>query len=191
MPPRLRLVTYNIRKGKGVFRTPIELHELGRQLALRDADLVLCQEVFHATDGRTRQSDTLADALEMKAAYGPNKFYPRGDHGNATFSRLPIAEARNHDLSTNRIERRGVLHARVDVGPTTLHVLNTHLGLNTLQRRTQVRRIARIIQEHCPEGEPLLLGGDFNDWTGNLNRVVVDACGLRSGLGLVRQRRNI
>lgn len=146
---------------------------LGGALAHHDADIVMCQEVFHCTQGRGSQSDLLADALKLHSYYGGNKFHARGHHGNTTFSRLPAEHSSNHDISTNRIERRGMLYVRLALDGAPLHVINVHLGLNRYQRRAQVSRVAELIAERTRPGEPVLLGGDFNDWNLELDRVII------------------
>jgi len=176
-----RVITYNIRKGKGSSGAQnVTMCALGDALAPHAADLVLCQEVFHAADGSVLQTGELADALSFEGYYGANKFRKVGDHGNSTFSRRAAREHRNHDISTNPIERRGVLHARFEVDGRTLHVFNAHLGLNGYQRRAQVKQIDTIVQTQCGDDDPVLLAGDFNDWRGELDRHVVEDLGLHN-----------
>src|SRR5690606_3622341 len=119
---------------------------------------------------------------DMPRVYGPNAFYRSGDHGNATLSRYPITRVDNRDLSTNPIEHRGLLYTRLHLPGTEVHVFNTHLGLNTVQRRRQIARIAKVIEELCQSDVPIVLAGDFNDWTGQLDALVQDRCGLSSAL---------
>jgi endonuclease/exonuclease/phosphatase family metal-dependent hydrolase len=45
-----------------------------------------------------------------------------------------------------------------------VHALCVHLGLLEADRARQVRSICERIQSHVPENEPLIIGGDFNDW---------------------------
>jgi endonuclease/exonuclease/phosphatase family metal-dependent hydrolase len=186
----LRLVTWNIRKGRGASGDGIDVDALAAGISERRPHLVLCQEVFHAADEAPLQIDELAEKLSMSQAYGPNAAYRRGNHGNATLTILPLLTAENHDLSTNRIERRGVLYTLLETPDSPLHVFNTHLGLNTVQRRKQVRRIAALLDERVPPGEPLVLAGDFNDWTGSLRRAVEERCRVTCALrGLSRAAR--
>ena len=172
--PPLRVITWNLRKGKGANGTVPTLQGLADFVREYDPAVVLLQEVFHATAcPGAGQSDELARLLEMSPAFGPNMFYRRGCHGNAILSRLPIVESMNLDLSTNRVERRGAVYARLETPDGNLHVVSIHLGLNAMQRRRQVRRFATILEDRVPEGEPLVIGGDFNDWTGRLHRRIL------------------
>jgi endonuclease/exonuclease/phosphatase family metal-dependent hydrolase len=181
VPASLRVITYNIRKGKGSNgRSAIEMTALGAALAPHDADLVLCQEVFHSTRNGAWQSSHLAEAMGLESYYGANKFRSIGHHGNTTLTRLKVERFVNHDISTNRIERRGALYVRLDIDGTPLHVWNVHLGLNGWQRLSQVKRIAATLGELCKPGEAVLLAGDFNDWRRELDKVVVDELGFRN-----------
>jgi endonuclease/exonuclease/phosphatase family metal-dependent hydrolase len=176
---RLRFVTYNIRKGKGASgRMQYEVGLLGRALQPLKPDLVLCQEVFHGYEPEVSQTDELSRLLDLLSYYEPNKHRRAGHHGNATFTHLPIVQTHNHDVSTNRIERRGVLYTRAVVGGRPLHVFNAHLGLNQWQRLTQVRQIADIIAERCARTDPLVFAGDFNDWNGKLDGIICDELGM-------------
>jgi len=179
----LRLLTWNIRKGKGADGRGAPIRALADAIVRHRPHLVLCQEVFHpSAAGAAAQSDELASRLAMSPAYGPNAVYRRGSHGNATFSILPLLHVENRDLSTNPVERRGVLYTLLELPDAPLHVFNTHLGLNAIQRRRQVRRIAALIEARVPPGEPLVLAGDFNDWTGAIQRAVVRRCDVECAL---------
>ena len=181
---RVRVITYNIRKGKGASgRAKIPMESLGEALSTHKADVVLCQEVFHSKHGGTdEQTRYLAQSLGFHSYYGANKFRAIGHHGNSTFSRLRAEHFRNHDISTNRIEKRGALYVRLSLGDMPLHVINVHLGLNKWQRATQGRFIVKLIDEMCGEGEPVLLAGDFNDWQRSLDRWFVDELGFANAL---------
>jgi endonuclease/exonuclease/phosphatase family metal-dependent hydrolase len=180
----LRVLTYNIRKGKGASgRAHHDVAEVGRALAAQRADLVLCQEVFHGHASRAAQSRELAEATGLVHYYRPNKHRRTGHHGNATLSRLPVAHVENHDVSTNRIERRGALYTRVDVHGRPLHVLNVHLSLSHRQREKQLRRISSFIAGVAGRHEPIVLAGDFNDWPGRLDATIVGQLGFTNVFG--------
>ncbi len=177
---QIRVLTWNIRKGRGPHRKPIEFEDLEQALAAETVDLLLLQEVdHHWTDGTSQQTQRLSQFLRMRGCYVPNKLRRGGHHGNATFSRFPVRKVTNVDLSVNRVERRGVLHVELDIGGKRCHVFNTHLGLTARQRRLQVRKMARVIEFTCPADEPVLLAGDFNDWTGRLDPRIEQQCGLQ------------
>ena len=189
---RFRFVTYNIRKGKGASgRLDGSVDELGRALASHKLDVVLCQEVFH---GRTRglsQSTQIAKMLGLETYYEPNRRRRVGHHGNATFTRFPVAVVENHDISTNPLERRGVLYIGFELEGTTVHVFNAHLGLNQRQRLTQVRRIGEIIAGKCGPDDPVVLAGDFNDWNRRLDNVIVQQLGFTNTFAHVKGKESL
>ena len=172
-PCDVTVLTWNMHKGRDAKRRPVDLGRLAEALASVQADVLLLQEVFHAWTG-VSQSGELARRLDMHAAYVPNARYARGHHGNATLASAALPLVRHRDISTNAYEHRGLLHVHFELpGRPHIHVMNTHLGLNAVQRRRQVHGIARFVAEHVPPGEPWVLGGDFNDWTMRLDAHVV------------------
>jgi len=98
--------------------------------------------------------------------YGMNAEYKLGDHGNAVLSRWPLEFVGNLDISTNRWERRGLLHTVVHIPHCTkaLHLLCVHLNLRSRCRLRQLARISDYVTATIPEHAPLALAGDFNDW---------------------------
>jgi endonuclease/exonuclease/phosphatase family metal-dependent hydrolase len=175
----LRLITYNIRKGKGANPRPkSSTREIGAALGKLDADVLLCQEVFHSERDTISQSDDLAGALSLTSYYGPNKYRTVGHHGNTTFTRLDVVQFENHDISTNDVERRGALYLKLRFSGGVIHVFNVHLGLNKRQRVNQVQKLERLIGERCLDGDSVVLAGDFNDWNGRLDRLIVGKLGF-------------
>lgn len=179
VPEQLRLLTYNIRKGKGADgRSEVSMSDLGQALRGHAPDLLLCQEVFHCSRGGASQSGHLAGELAFDSYYGANKFRRVGHHGNSTFTHLQVEHFENHDLSTNPVERRGALYTRLPWRGRRLHVFNVHLGLNSWQRLTQLQQIEEILGRVCQGSDPVVLAGDFNDWRRQLHSVVVNGLGF-------------
>ncbi|MEN9416501.1 MAG: hypothetical protein RI988_121 [Pseudomonadota bacterium] len=190
---RLRVATYNIHKGvRGVGPGKrLEIHNLGQGIEALDADLVCLQEVrlFHHQEARRFQRSRLgwpeggqADFLAPKGyqvAYRTNAVTRHGEHGNALLSRWPLGEIGHHDVSDHRFEQRGLLHVPVDWGGQTLHVVVAHFGLVHASRVRQVQRLAGVLADEVPAGEPLLVAGDFNDWGERLDEPM-------AGIGLRR-----
>ena len=187
MGERGRLVTYNIRKGKGAAGRERQITALGRALESHKLDVVLCQEVFHTRTPGASQSALLAQALDMRAYYEPNKQRRIGHHGNATFTRLAVERLKNYDISTNRIERRGALYLKLQLGSRPLHILNVHLGLNERQRITQISRIETIIALSCASDDAVILAGDFNDWTRRLDSLITHGLAFQNAFAHLRR----
>ena len=53
-----------------------------------------------------------------------------------------------------------------------------HLGLLEQERRGQLQALTERIDSHVPRDEPMIIGGDFNDWRGRAENH------LRGDLGL-------
>jgi endonuclease/exonuclease/phosphatase family metal-dependent hydrolase len=171
----LHVATYNIHKGFSHFNHRMTVHELRDRLRSLGADVVFLQEVVghnarhaqrHKDWPSEPQHEFLADRIWTDFAYGKNAVYDDGHHGNAILSRYPIIHFDNEDISTNPMERRGLLHAEIDVPgwPDHLHCVCVHLGLFASARRKQVQAVCDRIRSLVPEGAPLVLAGDFNDW---------------------------
>ncbi|MEJ7929144.1 endonuclease/exonuclease/phosphatase family protein [Ramlibacter sp. AN1015] len=184
----LRVATYNIHKGvQGIGPARrLEIHNLGHAVEQLDADLVCLQEVRRL---HRRQSAWFKRWPELpqaeflcpegyQAVYQTNAFTRHGEHGNALLSRWPVVSHGHEDMSDHRFEQRGLLHVHVQVEDRPVHVVVVHLGLIAGSRLRQVQHLSRFIAREVPEGEPLLVAGDFNDWGGKL-REPMKALGLR------------
>lgn len=187
MAESVRVVTYNIRKGQGASgRERHDVTGVGRALAAEQCDLVLCQEVFHDHHHAAAQSRELSSATGLASYYMPNKHRRIGHHGNATLTSHPVDRVENFDISTNPVERRGVLYTRLNVRGRPLHVFNVHLSLSHRQRIKQLRRIVSIVASIAPRHEAVLLAGDFNDWRQRLDRAIVNDLGFTNAFGGTR-----
>jgi endonuclease/exonuclease/phosphatase family metal-dependent hydrolase len=169
---RMRVVTYNTHKCRGIDGRirPERIVEVLREI---DADIVALQEVC-CWEGRRRvvnQARYISEELGMQhAELGENRQYRGGAYGNLLLSRLPIHNARNHDLSVVGRERRGCLRTDIRLADNSvLHLFNVHLGTALFERRIQTREISRRQIFTDPElGGRRIILGDFNEWTRDL-----------------------
>jgi len=188
----LSLLTYNMHKGfSGDGRRAFVLGRMREALAASGADVVFLQEAQGAHAGHARrlagwpreaQFEFLADRLWPHHAYGRNGVYDHGHHGNAVLSRYPLKAWENIDVSPWPFAAsRSLLHARITPPgfASALHLVCIHFGFVGQERRQQVRRLARHVEEHVPAQAPLLVAGDFNDWSGRAERDFSAALGLR------------
>ena len=193
MPPYtglggLRVATYNIHKGvRGLGpRKRLEIHNLGLAVEAFDADMVFLQEVrlFHHREARRfhrtsfgwpegGQADFLAPE-GYEVAYRTNAVTKDGEHGNALLSRWPIGDVGHHDVSDHRFEQRGLLHVPVRWNGATVHAVVVHFALTHSSRVRQVQRLQKFIKSHVPDGEMLVVAGDFNDWGERLDPAMRD-----------------
>ncbi|MCA8941467.1 MAG: endonuclease/exonuclease/phosphatase family protein, partial [Planctomycetes bacterium] len=181
----MKVLTYNMHKGRDRKRNNVVV-DLAEAIAERQPDLLLCQEVFH---GRTRdeeQCHRIAHAAGHDHVFGPNKFYPSGCHGNATFTHLPIEEHVNIDATESFFEKRGILHAVLHYADAPLDVLNVHFSLTGRQRRRQWFKLAQAMPDD--PAMRVIAAGDFNDWRGNLDKRVRQSGLLENSLWALHRR---
>lgn len=177
----IRVVSYNIHKGRSATGGRESLADLRLGLYGLRPDLLFLQEVQGRNQRRVSldaQHESLAAALRMEAAYGCNAVRSATDHGNALLSRYPILHYENQDISDHRLEQRGLLHGVVNVGGASVHCIVVHLGLFAGGRSRQVAALVERIKRLVPRDEPLLIAGDFNDWDNRLAPLFVEQLGL-------------
>ncbi len=174
--PIVRVVSYNIHKGLSALGVRESVQELRLGLHGLRADLAFLQEVQGRNDRQATlnaQHEMIAAALRLEAAYGRNAVHQYTDHGNALLSRFPILSIENEDISDHKMEQRGLLHACVEVGGHQVHCFVVHLGLFAGSRGRQldalVSRIDSLVPQHCP----ILIAGDFNDWSNALSQKLI------------------
>jgi endonuclease/exonuclease/phosphatase family metal-dependent hydrolase len=178
----LRVVSYNIHKGRSPLGTRHSLHELCVGLEGLKPDLVFLQEVQGRNERRRRVSDaqhmSLAKALHMGVCYGRNAIRPQTDHGNALLSHFPILYHENQDISDHRLEQRGLLHACLRIEGCEVHCFVVHLGLFAGSRIRQIQALVDRIDQWVPAGAPMVIAGDFNDWADRLAPLFVQRLGV-------------
>jgi endonuclease/exonuclease/phosphatase family metal-dependent hydrolase len=169
-------MTYNIHKGISPVNKKLVIHQLRRALHANTADVVFLQEVQGDHQGKAKkyrhwpsepQHLFLADNIWPNSAYGSNAHYNDGHHGNAVLSKFPILREENFDVSLNPMEKRGVLYCQLELKGKErelLHLFNIHLNLLAPDRRRQFRMIKDLVLDTVPQGEPVIVAGDFNDW---------------------------
>lgn len=187
-PQWLRVLTVNTHKGFNYFNRKFVLPELREAVREVPADIVFLQEVLGAHEAlalrhndqwpSSPQYEFLADSIWPDYAYGRNAVYPNGHHGNALMSKFPIAQFENLDVSIGNIEKRGLLHCRINLPnqDKVLHTICVHLGLREGHRQKQLKLLCGLVKS-IPEGEPIIIAGDFNDWRSKGSQVMLN-CGL-------------
>jgi endonuclease/exonuclease/phosphatase family metal-dependent hydrolase len=168
---KLKILSYNIHKGFTITNKDFILDGIRQVLREIDADVLFLQEVLgdhqlhKIPEWQTAiQFEYLADTVWPHFAYGKNAVYQEGHHGNAILSKYPIIDWSNHVISTNRLEQRGLLKARIQIPSSgqELVLANTHLDLTQKGRNKQADMLIRHMLQ---EGDfPWVLVGDFNDW---------------------------
>jgi endonuclease/exonuclease/phosphatase family metal-dependent hydrolase len=183
---RLKILSYNIHKGFTADNSTYVLVQMRDILRHVHPDIVFLQEVLGDHKKHRReiagwpegsQFEFLADEVWPHYAYGKNAVYTNGHHGNAILSKFPFSEWENFDVSTNRLESRGILHGIIPLPGLTnpLHVFCIHLNLLHRGRNKQVQALCDRIKEKVPQDSPLIIGGDFNDWYGMTTKILMDS----------------
>jgi endonuclease/exonuclease/phosphatase family metal-dependent hydrolase len=107
-----------------------------------------------------------------------NAVYDHGHHGNALLSTFPIADTRNHDVSDHAYEQRGILHCELETAAGPVHCYVVHLGLFEGGRGRQTEALIDAVNTSAPNGEPVIIAGDFNDWRNTLSERLRNALGV-------------
>jgi endonuclease/exonuclease/phosphatase family metal-dependent hydrolase len=183
-------LTYNIHKGFNLGNGSHVLERIRAAVRRVDPDMIFLQEILgEHTKHRElipdwpedSQLEFLAEGLWPHHAYGKNAVYAHGHHGNAVLSKFPITQWENVDISSNRLEQRGILHGMVQLPESSvpLHFFCLHLNLFERGRRPQVQALCKRINALVPAECPLIIGGDFNDWRGRATATLEQQTGVR------------
>ncbi len=170
------VLTYNIHKAIGNDR----LYDIQRVLNVcRDinADFIALQEVDQGVP-RSRYDDQakiISEELGLNYVLGLNVKLKKGSYGNAIFTRYPIKEHTNINLTWTIKKPRACLAARIELPTTDLIFMNFHLGLAGIERMKQIKMLlgSPFIKDH--RDLPIILLGDSNDRAHRLNPVLSKA----------------
>lgn len=180
---KFRAITFNLHKGFGYFNLKYNLERIKSLLMSVDPDIVFLQEL-HSQHPKTHESiqsplEDLADSYWPHYKHGINAIYSGNSHGNAILSKYHIEVSSNIDISTNRLEQRGLLHAQVHVDAQVLDLYCTHLNLLPKGQAIQCERIAEIIFSEARH-HPVILAGDFNDWSRIVRKKMIKKYNMRA-----------
>ncbi len=178
---KLTVLSYNIHKGFNATKLNKTLNGIKESLDEVHADVLCLQEIFGHHTIHGGQLEKLADKVWHNYAYGKNAVYSKGHHGNAILSKYPIKQWENFNISSLWIENRSFLHAELDIPhrKEPLHMVCTHLALLQTWRKKQLELIAQHFQELDLKAAPLMICGDFNDWTGYATKYLQKELGLK------------
>jgi endonuclease/exonuclease/phosphatase family metal-dependent hydrolase len=180
---RFRVLTYNIHKGFSAGNRRLVLHRIREELRNTGADIAFFQEIHgqHTEHGKniedwpsSSQFEFLADEVWPHYAYGRNAIYAEGHHGNAILSKYPFHNWQNINISSMQRASRSILHGIVEFPEhgNRLHVICVHLDILGYERKRQLGILNNHIQKCILPHEPVILAGDFNDWRGQVTRLL-------------------
>ena len=160
MPRRVRVMTYNIHRGRGIDGR-LDLGRIAAVISSFDPDIVALQEVDCGRErsGRVDQAHELAQRLAMDMVFVPNIEWSESErYGIATLTRLPIKSTRQLRLPQHhKSEPRSSLITLLGWEDHVLEMINTHLSTLFRERPGQVATIAAEMGT-----EALIIAGDFN-----------------------------
>lgn len=160
---KLRILTYNIHGAKGTDGHR-DFRRIGNFLKSQNIDIALIQEL----DTRFEERSTEEDIQDLKSDHfehfvaAPTIEEKYGWFGNAIFSRLPISKSSIIDISSGNREPRNILEVFADTPNGPLHIVNTHKGLRSSDRRVQFDILHKLLD--IDSNIPLVVGGDLNEW---------------------------
>ena len=176
---KVKILSYNIHKGFSVHSRDI-LHKIRDAIRSEDPDVLFLQEV-EGSYSKNRaykyqsQVEYLAAENWPHHLYGKNAERGNVNHGNAILSKWPLLNHTNIDISENRIEKRGLLLATLQLPKheASIQLACTHLNLLEKARQHQLKNISQLILAKQGKDIPLLLAGDFNDWKLKANSFLI------------------
>lgn len=188
LPNSFRVCSYNIHKGFSPANRHFLLDDMREAIRSIDADFVFLQEVMGQNTNRqdkssSNQFEFLADSIWPHYAYGRNAVYDTGHHGNAMLSKHSFLLFENYDVSHWSFSQRGVLLAQVSLG---IYLVCVHFGLFAIERKAQLDALQQIIKRFVPSDAPLVVAGDFNDWTGKLHPVIKEKLQVKEAYSEIR-----
>lgn len=138
-------------------------HDVEAAPRLRQADIILLQEVAHV-EGGASIAGRLAERMNYQVAFAPEgeKVY---DRGLAVISKFPIEDSKVERLTPYNLHfktrRRFALAVKLRTPSGELRVWNAHLDtrINPDQR---VGQLMPVMEEAAQLTGPRLIGGDFN-----------------------------
>jgi endonuclease/exonuclease/phosphatase family metal-dependent hydrolase len=158
----VRLMTWNIHGAVG--RNP--RFDLVRVVDLIDRwqpDIIALQEVDsrRKLPGGENPFTFLQEELGSHGIGAKSITTADGEYGQMLISGWPIAASEIRDISWPEREPRRAIKAEIDTPGGRLHVIATHLGLSTSERRSQAVTLLELIGTAAA---PTVVLGDFNDW---------------------------
>lgn len=168
--PKLRVLCYNIRHGKGM-DDKFDIERIAGVIRQQKPDLVALQEVDVGVErsGREHQVRRLGELTGMASRFGPTQAHQGGLVGNGVLSRLPVLDVEIHPLPYSPWTRehktypRGAIAIMVKMPDgQPLRFISTHF--QHVLPEDRVAQAKRMNELFAAEGNdtPAILAGDLN-----------------------------
>ena len=165
--PRLRVMTYNVHRcvGRGGYDS---IDDITSVCAEARPDLVALQELDAP---ETDDAEGAHHARDLASGLGMTLLFCRtfrrgvGFYGHALLSRSPLELVRvtTFPAISTRSEPRGAIWARTRIGPRTVEIVSTHLGVARRERQLQSGELVGPEWLGSPSMGPVrLFCGDLN-----------------------------
>ena len=183
---KLKILTYNIHKGFDWGKRNYFLADIKRLVKASKANIVFLQEVVGESKSYKKkglvdsQFEFIADSVWSHYSYAQNAIHDHGHHGNLILSEYPIASWKNVNISTNSLEKRGLLVCKIEIPSKEsskekryIHVICAHLDLLQKGRAKQYDMLRSLVESlEIPDNDPLIVAGDFNDWNQEAHHIL-------------------
>lgn len=172
----LTFLTYNIHRAIG-FDRKYKLERIIETCRDVDADIVALQEVDQFAP-RSKGEDLahlIAQNLDMHYELGLNVRLQKGHYGNATFSRYPIEQAHNFNITWGIKKKRGCLITSIGLPHAKIAIFNFHMGLARMEQVRQKKKIVHSDHMERLARVPMVLLGDTNDRTTRLSHSFLES----------------
>ena len=183
-PELLNVLSYNIQSRPVLDKSAEKNPQIGRRLTA--FDLVGVQELFVGDGEFFRNTGGMAHVYFGKKRHA----FKLVNSGLAVLAKCPAETSATEYFEDegsleNRLGSKGILMVRYRIGGEPLDFYTTHLAAGTEEesgesRRNQVRQIIRFIKKHSPDGNAVILCGDFNL---RLDKLGTRPAQLRGGAG--------
>lgn len=179
---RIKILTYNIHKGFDWGKRNYFLDDIKKLVKSSKANLVFLQEVvgenhrYKEKGLADKQFEVIADSVWTHYSYAKNAIYDHGHHGNLILSEFPISSWKNVNISTNSLEKRGLLVCKIEIPgqhKRYIHVICAHLDLLQRGRSKQYQMLKDLVHSlKLSDKDPLIVAGDFNDWNQEAHHIL-------------------
>ena len=151
---RLRAMAANLTSGN---RQSYDPGDGARIMQGVDPDVIMIQEFNYDAGITTFVAQTFDGGFSYARGVGGSGMIPNG-----IISRWPILSS--GDWTDSRVTNRAYTWARIDIpGPNDLWAISVHLlTANPATRAAEALELIGFINANVPDGDYLLLGGDFN-----------------------------
>lgn len=169
----IKILSYNVHWGLSTFKRVNVTESLATFIHKTHADIILLQELW-LPKGELEfiLTQTLCEVWPYQACV-PTCILPAGNQGNGILSRHKILEWKQIDLSYSKEQERSFIHARllIEEEARVVSVICTHFGLRRSERHHQADVLLDYVMKEIAPDEALVLGGDFNDWLGEMTKL--------------------